>query len=41
VKLINLEEGDRLQAIAPVISESEEEAGAEAPEQPPLIPPPE
>jgi DNA gyrase subunit A len=40
VKLINLEEGDRLQAIAPVISESDEaQATGEVPETPPLIPP--
>ncbi len=31
VKLIELEENDRLQAIAPVISESEEEGQAEVP----------
>ena len=40
VKLINLEEGDRLQAIAPVISESDEDqATGDIPETPPLIPP--
>jgi DNA gyrase subunit A len=30
VKLINLETGDKLQAIAPVISEQQEEAATEA-----------
>jgi DNA gyrase subunit A len=35
VKLINLDESDKLQAIAPVISESEEEKAAET-EQPTL-----
>lgn len=41
VKLIDLEEGDRLQAIAPVISESDEDqaTGDAAQETPPLIPP--
>ena len=40
VKLINLEEADRLQAIAPVISESDEEhATGDGPQTPPLIPP--
>lgn len=41
VKLINLEEGDKLQAIAPVISESDEVEAVEADpgtEQPPLPP---
>ena len=32
VKLINLEAGDKLQAIAPVISEQQEEAAAAEPE---------
>ena len=31
VKLINLDEADKLQAIAPVIAENEEEAGGEPP----------
>jgi DNA gyrase subunit A len=31
VKLINLESGDKLQAIAPVISEEKEEAATEEP----------
>ena len=35
VKLINLDESDKLQAVAPVISESEEEKAVEA-EQPTL-----
>jgi DNA gyrase subunit A len=40
VKLINLAEGDRLQAIAPVISESDEDqATGEREQTPPLIPP--
>ncbi len=37
VKLINLSEGDKLQAIAPVISEQQED---EAGEEPPPVPPP-
>jgi DNA gyrase subunit A len=37
VKLIDLAEGDKLQAIAPVISEQQEEAAVE----PDLVPPPE
>jgi DNA gyrase subunit A len=44
VKLIELETGDRLQAIAPVISEAEEEQATEAgpvPAVPPPEPPPE
>jgi DNA gyrase subunit A len=36
VKLINLEEGDKLQAIAPVISESDEEKAEGETQQPPL-----
>jgi DNA gyrase subunit A len=34
VKLIDLQEGDKLQAIAPVISEQQEEAAAESPAEP-------
>jgi DNA gyrase subunit A len=42
VKLIDIAEGDRLQAIAPVISEAAEEAAESpaAPETPPETPPP-
>jgi DNA gyrase subunit A len=38
VKLINLDEGDKLQAIAPVISESEEEQAEQEVQQPELPP---
>ncbi|MGZ8919820.1 MAG: DNA gyrase C-terminal beta-propeller domain-containing protein, partial [Limisphaerales bacterium] len=38
VKLINLDEGDKLQAIAPVISESEEEQAEQEAQQPELPP---
>jgi DNA gyrase subunit A len=43
VKLINLDEPDKLQAIAPVISETDEaqaESAAEQPDLPPTIEPP-
>ncbi len=39
VKLIELAEGDKLQAIAPVISEQEEDAAGEAPAEPPAAGP--
>ncbi len=39
VKLINLDGADKLQAIAPVISEQQEEAAGESSEQPPPTPP--
>src|SRR4030095_8294829 len=36
VKLVNLDEGDKLQAIAPVVGEEKEEAGGES-QAPPLV----
>jgi len=39
VKLIDLDANDRLQAIAPVISEAVEEAAVEPPPPPPDVPP--
>jgi len=38
VKLVNLEENDHLQAIAPVISEAEDETPPEAPGEKPVTP---